>query len=147
MLTGEVTGKPKAHDGAVEAFQLLKMVHRSAHKARAQALLQILDLVTTARTSCVTSCAHYQDGVASSVATQVPQSQRVNVVFVYQLCQSIGARAGRPGCRWHQSASGREPAVVGYFVKRKNASCVVPSTSVKESFRQLPAQPFCVFQT
>jgi transposase len=48
VLTGEATGKPKAHDGAVEALRLLKMVHRSAHKARTQALLQIRDLIITA---------------------------------------------------------------------------------------------------
>ena len=48
VLTGEAAGQPKAHDGAVEALRLLKMVHRSAHKARTQALLQIRDLITTA---------------------------------------------------------------------------------------------------
>ncbi|MGH8882475.1 MAG: IS110 family transposase, partial [Stackebrandtia sp.] len=48
VLTGDAAGKPKAHDGAVESLRLLKMVHRSAHKARTQALLQIRDLITTA---------------------------------------------------------------------------------------------------
>lgn len=48
VLTGEATGQPKAHDGDVEALRLLKMVHRSAHKARTQALLQIRDVITTA---------------------------------------------------------------------------------------------------
>jgi transposase len=48
VLTGEAAGQPKSHDGPVEALRLLKMVHRSAHKARTQALLQIRDLVTTA---------------------------------------------------------------------------------------------------
>jgi transposase len=48
VLSGEATGQPKAHDGDVEALRLLKMVHRSAHKARTQALLQIRDLITTA---------------------------------------------------------------------------------------------------
>ena len=56
VLTGEATGKPRAHDGAVAAVRLLTMVHRSAHTARTQALLQIRDLITTARTSRVTSC-------------------------------------------------------------------------------------------
>src|SRR4051794_32001163 len=48
VLTGEAAGQPKAHDGDVEALRLLKMVHRSAHKSRTQALLQIRDLITTA---------------------------------------------------------------------------------------------------
>jgi transposase len=56
VLTGEATGKPKAHDGAVEALRLLKMVHRSAYKARTQALLQIRDLITTAPDELPTSC-------------------------------------------------------------------------------------------
>lgn len=47
-LTGEASGRPKSHDGAVEALRLLKLVHRSAHKSRTQALLQIRDLITTA---------------------------------------------------------------------------------------------------
>lgn len=48
VLSGEAAGRPKSHDGEVEALRLLKMVHRSAHKARTQALLQIRDLITTA---------------------------------------------------------------------------------------------------
>jgi transposase len=48
VVTGVAGGKPKLHDGAVEALRLLKMVHRSAHKARTQALLQIRDLIATA---------------------------------------------------------------------------------------------------
>lgn len=48
VLNGDATGTPKSHDGAVEALRALKIVHRSANKARTQALNQIRDLVCTA---------------------------------------------------------------------------------------------------
>lgn len=38
VQSGEATGKPKSHDGPVEALRVLKAVHRSANKARTQAL-------------------------------------------------------------------------------------------------------------
>jgi transposase len=46
--SGEASGRPKSHDGAVEALRALKIVHRSAHKSRTQALNQMRDLITTA---------------------------------------------------------------------------------------------------
>jgi transposase len=48
VINGEATGRPKSHDGGVEALRALKIVHRSAHKSRTQALNQIRDLITTA---------------------------------------------------------------------------------------------------
>jgi transposase len=48
VISGDATGTPKTHDGGVEALRALKIVHRSAHKSRTQALNQIRDLVTTA---------------------------------------------------------------------------------------------------
>jgi transposase len=48
VINGDATGRPKGHDGAVQALRVLKMAHRSAHKSRTQALNQIRDLVTTA---------------------------------------------------------------------------------------------------
>jgi transposase len=48
VINGDATGSPKSHDGGVEALRVLKIVHRSAHKARTQALNQIRDLITTA---------------------------------------------------------------------------------------------------
>lgn len=47
VISGEAIGHPKSHDGGVEALRALKMVHRSAHKSRTQALNQIRDLITT----------------------------------------------------------------------------------------------------
>jgi transposase len=47
VISGDATGHPKTHDGAVEALRALKIVHRSAHKSRTQALNQIRDLITT----------------------------------------------------------------------------------------------------
>jgi transposase len=48
VLSGEATGKPKSHDGPVEALRTLKAVQRSANKARTQALNQIHQLLVTA---------------------------------------------------------------------------------------------------
>jgi transposase len=48
VLSGEATGKPKTHDGPVEALRTLKAVQRSANKARTQALNQIHQLLVTA---------------------------------------------------------------------------------------------------
>ena len=48
VLSGEATGKPKSHDGPVEALRMLKAVQRSGNKARTQALNQIHQLLVTA---------------------------------------------------------------------------------------------------
>jgi hypothetical protein len=48
VLSGEATGTPKSHDGAVEALRTLKVLQRSANKARTQAINQLRNLVVTA---------------------------------------------------------------------------------------------------
>lgn len=48
VQSGEATGRPKSHDGPVEALRVLKAVQRSANKARTQALNQIHQLLVTA---------------------------------------------------------------------------------------------------
>ena len=48
VLSGEATATPKSHDGPVEALRTLKVVQRSANKARTQALNQLQALVATA---------------------------------------------------------------------------------------------------
>jgi len=48
VLSGEATGSPKTADGPVEALRTLKVVQRSATKARTQALNQISQLLVTA---------------------------------------------------------------------------------------------------
>lgn len=48
VISGDASARPKSHDGAVEALRTLKIVHRSANKARTQALNQIRDIITTA---------------------------------------------------------------------------------------------------
>ncbi len=48
VLSGEATATPKTHDGPVEALRALKVVQRSANKARTQALNQLRALVGTA---------------------------------------------------------------------------------------------------
>ena len=48
VQSGEATATPKTHDGPVEALRALKVVQRSASKARTQALNQLHALVLTA---------------------------------------------------------------------------------------------------
>jgi transposase len=48
VLNADATATPKSHDGPVEALRALKMVQRSARKARTQALNQLHALVLTA---------------------------------------------------------------------------------------------------
>jgi transposase len=48
VQSGEATATPKSHDGPVEALRALKMVQRSANKARTQALNQLHALALTA---------------------------------------------------------------------------------------------------
>ena len=48
VQSGDATAIPKSHDGPVEALRALKMVQRSARKARTQALNQLHALVLTA---------------------------------------------------------------------------------------------------
>ena len=48
VLSGEATGTPKTHDGPVEALRALKAIHRSANKARTQAINQLRAILVTA---------------------------------------------------------------------------------------------------
>ena len=48
VLSGEATATPKTHDGPVEALRSLKVLQRSATKARTQALNQLRALLVTA---------------------------------------------------------------------------------------------------
>ncbi|MGW1811919.1 IS110 family transposase [Streptomyces sp. NPDC002078] len=48
VLTGRAGGTPKAHDGIVEAIRTLRVVRRSAVKARTQTINQIRTLIITA---------------------------------------------------------------------------------------------------
>jgi transposase len=48
VQSGEASATPKSHDGPVEALRALKMVQRSARKARTQALNQLHALILTA---------------------------------------------------------------------------------------------------
>jgi transposase len=48
VIAGEACGQPKTHDGPVEALRTLKIIQRSAHKARIVALNQLHSLMVTA---------------------------------------------------------------------------------------------------
>jgi transposase len=48
VLSGEASAAPKAHNGPVEALRLLKIVQRSANKARTQSINQLRNIVATA---------------------------------------------------------------------------------------------------
>jgi transposase len=47
-LNGEASGRPKAHDGAVESLRTLQVARRGAVKASSQAANQLRDLIVTA---------------------------------------------------------------------------------------------------
>jgi hypothetical protein len=47
-MSGEATATPKAHDGDVESLRMLKVLQRSANKARPQALNQLRAVMLTA---------------------------------------------------------------------------------------------------
>jgi len=48
VISGQATVAPKSHDGTVEALRSLQIVHRSAYKARTQALNQLHSLIVAA---------------------------------------------------------------------------------------------------
>jgi len=48
VMSGEATATPKTHDGAVESLRMLKLLQRSANKARTQALNQLSSTLVTA---------------------------------------------------------------------------------------------------
>ncbi|MDQ3579741.1 MAG: IS110 family transposase [Actinomycetota bacterium] len=48
VLSGEASATPKTHDGPIEGLRALKVVQRSANKARTQALNQLHALIATA---------------------------------------------------------------------------------------------------
>lgn len=48
VLSGEATGRPKTHDGPVEALRALKSLQRSATKSRTQAINQLRAVLVTA---------------------------------------------------------------------------------------------------
>ncbi len=48
VLSGEANATPKTHDGPVEALRTLKLLQRSATKARTQAINQLRSLLVTA---------------------------------------------------------------------------------------------------
>jgi transposase len=47
VISGQATVTPKSHNGTVEALRALQIVHRSASKARTQALNQLHALIVT----------------------------------------------------------------------------------------------------
>jgi transposase len=48
VMSGEASATPKTHDGAVESLRMLKLLQRSANKARTQALNQLRSTLVTA---------------------------------------------------------------------------------------------------
>jgi transposase len=80
VISGQASVTPKAHTGAMEALRALQIVHRSARKARTQALNQLHAVVLTApepirsqlRTltnrHLVATCAGYRPGQGDDLA-------------------------------------------------------------------------------
>jgi transposase len=81
VISGQASVTPKSHNGTVEALRALQTVHRSARKARTQALNQLHAVVLTApdpirsplramtNRQLVTTCASYRPGDGDDLAT------------------------------------------------------------------------------
>jgi transposase len=84
VMSGEATATPKTHDGAVESLRMLKLLQRSANKARTQALNQLRSTLVTAspklrtrlqsllRPELLSTCAAFR--VAAKGTTALPPS-------------------------------------------------------------------------
>jgi transposase len=92
VINGDATGAPKSHDGGVEALRALKVVHRSAHKARTQALNQIRDLITTAPEELRVDLRDLKRRVLLTTCAAFRLADRDDLVSVTKLALRILAR-------------------------------------------------------
>jgi transposase len=81
VISDQAKAVPKSHDGTVEGLRALQIVHRSAHKARTQALNQLHALIVTApepirgqlrglsRAQMLSICQGYRPGDRDDVAS------------------------------------------------------------------------------
>lgn len=120
-LNGDATAIPKAGDGLVEGLRAAKIAHRSALKARTQAVLQIRDLIVTAPAALrdqlehltndqrVEICARYRPGDHHELEQVVKAALRSLARRVQALSVEIDELEGMI----HQLCAAANPALLG----------------------------------
>jgi transposase len=123
VISGQATVTPKTHDGAVEALRVLQTVHRSARKARTQALNQLHALVLTApepirgqlralaNPALVTTCAAYRPGKGDDLVTVTKLGLRELAVRV----RDLDAQISRLQTRRHLLIRATAPALLAIY--------------------------------
>ena len=96
-LNGEATARPKTADGLVEGIRMLRIVRRSAVKARTQAINQLHALVVTAPEQVkhqlrglstkarIGACAGFRPGTADTTTTVAKKTLR----YLARRCQAL----------------------------------------------------------
>lgn len=120
-LNGDATAIPKAGDGRVEGLRAAKIAHRSAIKARTQAVLQIRDLVVTAPQGLrdqlehltsderVEVCARYRPGNPHDPEQAVKTALR----SLARRAQALSAEIDELEVMIHQLCAATNPALLG----------------------------------
>jgi transposase len=111
VLSGEASAIPKAHNGPVEALRAVKVVQRSANKARTQAINQLRAIVASAptelrgrlrgltRPQLVATCAAFRvradDDSLLAVTRLALRELGQRIVALQQQLQRLGQRLAR----------------------------------------------------
>jgi len=123
VISGQATVTPKTHDGAVEALRVLQTVHRSARKARTQALNQLHALVLTApepirdqlraltNPALVTTCAGYRPSKGDDLNCITRLGLRELAVRV----RDLDAQISRLQTRRHRLVRATAPALLAIY--------------------------------
>ena len=125
-LNGEASGVPKSRDGLVEAIRALRLVRRSAVKARTQASNQLRDLILTA-----------PEQVRASSCAGLPRGGR----WTWRPGSACGTSPAPPhasGRRWLQW-----PAAPGARRRDRPARCRARGTRHARSPGKVPGQAGC----
>jgi transposase len=121
VMSGEATATPKTHDGAVESLRMLKLLQRSANKARTQALNQLRSTLVTAppelrarlqslpRPELLTTCAAFR--VAADDDT-VAGITRLTLRDLAQRVQFLDERLEQVDKRLRRITTATAPALV-----------------------------------
>jgi transposase len=121
VLSGEATGSPKPHNGPVEALRLLKIVQRSAKKARVQAVNQLRNVVATApdelrcrlrelkTPELISTCATFRVRIDDD---SLPAVTRLALRELAQRVQHLDEQLDRTTVRLHRITSAIAPELV-----------------------------------
>ena len=123
MISGQARVIPKSHNGTVEALRTLQTVHRSARKARTQALNQLHALVLTApepirdqlralpNRQLVSTCAGYRPGDGDDLAAVTKLALRELATRV----RDLDAQITRLQARRRRLVTATAPALLAIY--------------------------------